>query len=607
MPIDPLPGPTPAVPPAPAALAALAVDPVRAFRAQLDADWQYWMHEYPEWATQLGYPGHNARWTDYRPEAMAARAAYLRASLARIQLVDGASLPDADRLSYDLYRDQLETAVRGLDVHYDAMPARGVVPHHLLMPVNQLEGVLQDIPLVVSMMPAVTARDYETLVERLERVPDLIEQTMALMRRGMEAGLTPPRITLRDVPAQAAAQLVDDPLTSPLLAAFQRMPSSIPAPVCARLTAAAVAAFESCVRPAFAAFHAFLTLHYLPACRETTAISALPGGEDAYAYNVRWHTTLSRSPEEIHEIGRAELVRIRAEMDRVQAATGFTGTFQELAHWLRTDPRFYFRDAGELLAEYRDIAKRADPALAPLFRRLPRTPYGIDAVPGATAASQTSAYYQPGAFAAGRAAMMFANTSKIESRPRWEMTALTLHEAVPGHHLQIALAQELYGLPDFRRHSNYTAFVEGWALYAEHLGDEMGMYADPYAKYGQLTYELWRALRLVVDTGLHVMGWTRDEAIRFFAAETPKAAEDIVVEVDRYIVWPGQALGYKTGEIEIRRLRAEAERALGEAFDIRAFHDVVLGEGAVPLDVLAGRVRTWIDERLTAVGRESIE
>ncbi|HVZ19992.1 MAG TPA: DUF885 domain-containing protein, partial [Vicinamibacterales bacterium] len=418
MPIDPLPGPTPAVPPASATLAALAVDPVRAFHAQLDADWQYWMHEYPEWATQLGYPGHNARWTDYRPEAMAARATYLRASLARIQLVDSASLPDAERLSYDLYRDQLETAVRGLDFHYDAMPVRGVVPHHLLMPVNQLEGVLQDIPLVVSMMPASTVRDYETLVERLEQVPDLIEQTMALMRRGVEAGLTPPRVTLRDVPAQATAQLVDDPLTSPLLAAFQRMPSSIPASARARLTAAAVAAFEGRVRPAFAAFHAFLMLHYLPACRETTAIAALPGGAETYAYNVRWHTTLSRSPEEIHEIGRAELVRIRAEMDRVQAATGFTGTFQELAHWLRTDPQFYFRDAGELLAEYRDIAKRADPALAPLFRRLPRTPYGIDAVPGATAASQTSAYYQPGAFAAGRAAMMFANTSKIESRPR---------------------------------------------------------------------------------------------------------------------------------------------------------------------------------------------
>jgi uncharacterized protein (DUF885 family) len=607
MPIDPLPGPTPAIPQSSPALAALAVDPVRAFRAELDADWQYWMHEYPEWATQLGYPGHDTRWTDYRPEAMAARAAYLRASLARIQRLDGSLLPAPDRLSYELYRDQLETAVRGLDFHYDAMPVRGVVPHHLLMPVNQLEGVLQDIPLVVSMMPAATAHDYEALVERLERVPDLVEQTMALMRQGMAAGLTPPRITLRDVPAQATAQLVDDPMTSPLLAAFGRMPAAIPAPVRARLTAAAVAAFEGRVRPAFAALHAFLTLQYLPACRETTAVSALPGGADAYAYNVRWHTTLGRSPEEIHEIGRAEVARIRAEMDRVQAEAGFTGTFEELAHWLRTDPQFFFRDAADLLAGYRDIAKRADPALAPLFGRLPRTPYGIDAVPEATAASQTAAYYQPGALAAGRAAMMFANTSKIESRHRWEMTALTLHEAVPGHHLQIAIAQELYGLPDFRRHSNYTAFVEGWALYAERLGDEMGMYVDPFAKYGQLTYELWRALRLVVDTGLHAMGWSRDEAIRYFASETPKAAEDIVVEIDRYIVWPGQALGYKTGEIEIRRLRAEAERALGHAFDIRAFHDLVLGEGAVPLDVLAGRVRAWIDTRLAAADVEAIE
>ena len=276
------------------------------------------------------------------------------------------------------------------------------------------------------------------------------------------------------------------------------------------------------------------------------------------------------------------------------AASGFKGSFEAFTAFLRTDPKFFFTSADDLVRAYRDVAKRADPELAHLFGTLPRLPYGVKAVPDAVAPSQTTAYYESGSPAAGRAGYMFANTYKLESRPRWEMEALTLHEAVPGHHLQIALAQELSGLPEFRKHSSYTAFVEGWALYAERLGEEMSFYADPYSKFGQLTYQMWRAVRLVVDTGMHAMDWSREQAIAFFRENSAKTEQDIIVEIDRYIAWPGQALGYKIGELRIRELRAAAEQALGARFDVRAFHDVIHAQGAVPLDVLERAVKDWV-------------
>jgi uncharacterized protein (DUF885 family) len=267
--------------------------------------------------------------------------------------------------------------------------------------------------------------------------------------------------------------------------------------------------------------------------------------------------------------------------------------------FLRTDPRFFFERAEDLLVAYRDIAKRADPELARLFGRLPRLPYGVIPVPSYAEKSQTTAYYEPGSPAAGRPGYFYANTYDLRARPRWEMEALTLHEAVPGHHLQIALAQELEDVPEFRRHGFYTAYVEGWGLYAESLGGEMGFYQDPYSRFGQLTYEVWRAIRLVVDTGMHALGWTRERALRYFHENAGKAEHDITVEIDRYIVWPAQALAYKIGELKIKELRALAEVSLGRAFDLRSFHDQVLGGGAVPLDLLEGRIRRWITERMS--------
>lgn len=550
------------------------------------------MAQYPETATALGYPSTSAgqaigaRWTDYSAGARAARAAHLRDVVTRLDALDRSQLPARDQVSYDLYREMMESAIEGIAFGNDAMPLRSVVVRNLRMPLNQMEGVQQDIPRIISLMPRTTIGDYERIVARLKAAPLLIEQTITLLRDGMAQGFTPPQVTLRDVPAQVQAQIVDDPLQSPLLEAFTTWPASVPGADRERLTKAAASAYAEAVRPALIRLHDFLTRTYQPACRASVGIDALPMGAALYAYNVRWHTTTARTPKEIHDIGLAEVKRIRQEMDAIITRVGFTGGFEAFKEFLRSNPEFYYTSEDALLAGYRDVAKRADPELARLFRTLPRTPYGVQRIPDATAPSQTTAYYEPGAFAAGRPANMFANTYKLDSRPKWEMEALTLHEAVPGHHLQIALAQEIEGLPEFRRNTSYTAFVEGWALYAESLGDEMGFYRDPYSKFGQLTYEMWRAVRLVVDTGLHSMGWTRQQAIDFFAANAAKTLQDIVVEVDRYIVWPGQALGYKMGQLRIRELRRERERRLGAQFDLRAFHDAVLSEGAVPLDVL---------------------
>lgn len=567
---------------------------VSPLRAMLDAEWRYWITQYPELATQVGFPGQDDRWTDYSPAAIEAREAHLRESAQRLAAMDRTTLSAGEQLDYDLYRQLVETAIEGLAFHNDALPLRSVIPHNLLMPLNQLEGLQQDVPRTIAIMPATDRDDYDRLITRLERLPVLIDQTIALMEQGLAKGLTPPKITFRDVPSQVKAQLTAEPLASPLLAAFKAFPGSIAEADRAALLARGLAAYTQRVAPAFEKLHAFLDAKYLPACRDAIAVTALPSGAAMYLYNVSWHTTTKLTPRQIHDIGLAEVKRIRAEMDRIIAASGFQGSFEAFTAFLRTDPRFFFTSADDLVRAYRDVAKRADPELAHLFGTLPRLPYGVKAVPEAVAPSQTTAYYESGSPVAGRAGYMFANTYKLESRPRWEMEALTLHEAVPGHHLQIALAQELRGLPEFRKHSSYTAFVEGWALYAERLGEEMSFYADPYSKFGQLTYQMWRAVRLVVDTGMHAMDWSREQAIAFFRENSAKTEQDIIVEIDRYIAWPGQALGYKIGELRIRELRAGAEQALGARFDVRAFHDVIHAQGAVPLDVLERAVKDWV-------------
>jgi uncharacterized protein (DUF885 family) len=465
------------------------------------------------------------------------------------------------------------------------------------MPITQLNGVQQDVAQALEIAPRASVKDYEDMIARLNAVPAMIDQDIALLKKGVESGVTQPRITLRDVPQQIKNQMVDDPDKSEILKPFREFPAEIPGPERERLRSAAAIALKQKVIPAYARLHDFFVKTYLPGARESVAISELPEGKAWYAHNVRTTTTTSMNPEQIHALGLSEVRRIRQEMDAVIKQTGFRGGFAEFSKFLREDPKFYYRDAESLLSGYRDIAKRADPELAKLFGKLPRLPYGVRPVPAFAEKSQTTAYYQPGSPQAGRPGYYYANTYALDTRPKWEMEALTLHEAVPGHHLQIALAQEMEDAPDFRKQGGYTAFVEGWGLYSESLGTEMGFYKDPYMKFGQLTYEIWRAIRLVVDTGMHSKGWTRQQAIDYFMANSSKNEHDITVEVDRYIVWPGQALAYKIGELKLKELRAYATKELGAKFDVRQFHDEVLDDGALPLDILEKRIKTWVADR----------
>ena len=545
-------------------------------------DWEYTMREYPEFATAVGYPGQNARWTDNSLEAVARRKRELNNPLNALRAIDRAKLSPTDQLNYDLFRRNYTDALEE-----SRFPGE-------FMPVNQMGGVQQDVPSTIAQMPAGSVGEYEDIVARLRAVPVLVNQTIVLLERGLAAGLTPPRITLRDVPAQAQNLVVDDPLTSPLLTAFTRFPAGVPAADQQRLRAAAVAAYRDSVAPAFRRLSAFLRDKYAPGARTTTGIRDLPNGMAWYQVRARASTTTDLTPEQIHAIGLAEVRRIRGQMDSVIAASGFKGTFAEFVQFLRTDPRFYWTTPDDLIRASRELMKRIDPELTKLFGTLPRLPYGVSPIPSYAERSQTTAYYQPGSPLAHRAGTYFVNTYNLPARPKWEMEALSLHEAVPGHHLQIALAQELDGVPEFRRFGGYTAFVEGWGLYSESLGGELGLYADPYSRFGQLTYEMWRAIRLVIDTGIHTMGWTREQAIDYFRANAAKTEHDITVEVDRYIVWPGQALAYKIGELKIKELRAYAATTLGSRFDVRAFHDQVLGAGAVPLDALEVLIRAWV-------------
>ena len=544
--------------------------------------WEYSMREYPEFATSVGYPGQNARWTDYSLEAIARRTRELNDPVNVLRTIDRAKLGPTDQLNYDLFGRNLTDAVEE-----SRFPGE-------LMAITQLDGVQQDVPNTIAKMRAGTVADYEDIVARLRAVPVLVNQTIVLLQRGLASGITPPRITLRDVPSQAQDLVVDDPLTSPLLSALAHFPAGVAAADQQRLRAAAFAAYRDSVAPAFRKLSAFLRDRYVPGARTTTGIRDLPNGIAWYQVRARASTTTDLTPDQIHAIGLAEVKRIRAAMDSVIAASGFKGSFAEFVQFLRTDPRFFWTNADDLIHASRELMKRIDPQLTRLFGTLPRLPYGVSAIPSYSERSQTTAYYQPGSPLAHRAGTYFVNTYNLPARPKWEMEALSLHEAVPGHHLQIALAQELEGVPEFRRFGGYTAFVEGWGLYSESLGEELGLYADPYSKFGQLTYEMWRAIRLVIDTGIHTMGWTREQAIDYFTANAAKTEHDITVEVDRYIVWPGQALAYKIGELKIKELRAYAARTLGDRFDVRAFHDQVLGAGAVPLDVLDARIHAWV-------------
>ncbi len=547
-----------------------------------DTSFNYTMWIAPEFATFRGDPRGQDRWSDGSEEAMLERRAHSKIQLKALQSIDRDELSEADQVNIDLMLSQVEMRIEGFK-----FPGE-------FMPINQMGGPQQGIAQMMAITRPKNLKDYQNMVSRLEKAPVIIDTAIEWMRKGMEAGITPPKITLRDVPQQVRNQLVDDPAESPLLGAFAQMPASVDSLQQESLKKQAYAAFSEKIAPAYERLLTFLEEEYLPGARDSIAMRDLPDGEAWYAYNIKQRTTLDLTPEEIHNIGLSEVARIRAEMEKVIESADFEGSFEDWLHFLRTDPQFYHTTKEGLLQEYRDIAKRADPELMKVFGHLPRTPYGIIEIPSYAEKSQTTAYYQRGSVKAGRPGYFYANTYALDTRPRWEMEALTLHEAVPGHHLQLSIQAELEDVPWFRQQGSYTGYVEGWGLYSESLGEEMGFYKDPYSKFGQLTYEMWRAVRLVVDTGMHHFGWSRQKAIDYFMANAPKQEHDVIVEIDRYIVWPGQALAYKLGELKFKELRAFAVDELGEDFDIREFHDVALGTGAVPLHMLDANIRAWV-------------
>ena len=436
--------------------------------------------------------------------------------------------------------------------------------------------------------------DADAWLARLEALPEYYARNVANLRRGIDTRFTQPAIVIDRVLEVARRQAATKPEDSPLLLPLARMPASVPAAAQTEYRARALTLVRDRILPAQRAFAEFLAREYAPAARPAIAWRTTPDGEASYRFLVRRETTTGMTPEEIHQLGQAEVSRIRGLMDATIQEAGFSGGFAAFLQMLRTDPRFYARSPEELLEKASEISKRADDGLPGLFGLLPRLPYGVRPVPADLAEGYTTGRYWPGSLALGQAGGYMVNTTHLDQRPLYELPALTLHEAVPGHHLQIALAQELQGLPYFRRNATTMAFVEGWGLYAEFLGEELGIYRTPFERFGRYSYEMWRACRLVADTGIHWFGWDMERARQCFAENSALAPHNIQTELERYVSWPGQALAYKVGELRLRAMRADAERRLGDRFDVRAFHDVLLGGGALPLDVLDARVQEWI-------------
>jgi prolyl oligopeptidase len=549
--------------------------------ALFQSEWERSMRENPTWASELGDLRYNDRWEDLRFEAIAASNERSRQVLNELHALDFDALSPEDQLNYRLFEREYALRVEAFDFRW------------WLVPLNQRGGI-QDAGSLADSLSFTRIKDYEDWIARMRAFPESMQQTIALMRAGASEGIIHPRVIMERLPAQIERQIVEDPEDQLFFKPFKTFSDDIPAAEQERLAADARAAISECILPAYREFQQFFNDEYLPACLPEVGVWQLPRGDELYALRCREFTTTDLTPEQIHQIGLGEVRRIRAEMEQIVREVQFEGSFAEFLEQLRTDPQFYYENPNDLLAAYQAVCKKIDPQLVRLFKRLPRIPYGVEEIPAHIAPDTTTAYYRPPAADGSRAGTYFVNLFRPEVRPRYEMEALSLHEAVPGHHLQIALAQELEDLPEFRRYGGYTAYVEGWALYAESLGDELGLYQDPYSRFGQLTYEMWRAVRLVVDTGIHHLHWTRQEAIDFFAENTAKTQHDIENEIDRYIAWPGQALAYKIGELRIRELRRRAEAELGDKFDVREFHDVVLRQGAVPLDVLESIVADWI-------------
>ncbi len=551
------------------------------FTQLLDEAWEFQMSEYPTFASYLGDRRFNDRWGDQSITAIKQRNAAIADFRQRLANIDKAALNDVDQINYALFARELDSELR--EHRFD----------DYLLPFSHRGGV-QTLNEYTNGIPQETVKDYEDWLVRMGKIDTVVEQTIALAEEGRKKGIVPPAILMQRVPVQIATQLVENGADSPFYTFFESLPKSFSAADRDRLQASAIRTIEQSVVPAYRRLARYFNDTYLPASRDTIGLSELPNGAEWYEFLAEDFTTTDMTPDEIHALGLREVARIRSEMQLIIDELEFDGSFQDFLAFLRTDPQFYFDNPDDLYEAYLATSKRIDPELVRLFGKLPRMPYGVKPIPDATAPDTTTAYYTRPAADGSRAGIYWVNLYMPEVRPKYEIEVLTVHEAMPGHHLQIALQQELGEMPNFRRFSGFTAFTEGWGLYSESLGHELGLYKDPYSRFGALTYEMWRAIRLVVDTGMHSKGWTRQQAIDFFTQNAAKTEHDIVNEIDRYIGNPGQALAYKIGQLKIQSLREQAEQALGAQFDIRAFHDELLGAGALPLDLLEQRMNAWL-------------
>jgi uncharacterized protein (DUF885 family) len=551
------------------------------FQTLLDEHWEWTLVNSPVLASTMGDRRYNQAWGDNSLAGIERQHVETRDFLRRAYAIDRNALTEEDQLNYELFRRQLQDNV-------DEHQFKGY-----LLPFDH-QGGIQNLDSLTNRLRLTTVQDLDDWLVRLSKIDDIVDETIDLAEAGRKDGIISPAILMQRIPAQIAVQIVEFPADSPFFKPFADLPDSFSPAERERLRAAATEVIEKTVIPAYRKLDKYFSKKYLPAARDNIGLSNLPNGSAWYEHRARSYTTTRLAPDEIHRIGLDEVRRIRDEMQKIIVEVGFDGTFQEFLTFLRTDPQFYFDNPDDLYQEYLATSKRLDPELVKLFGKLPRMPYGVKPIPDSIAPDTTTAYYNRPAADGSRAGIYYVNLYKPEVRPKYEIEVLSVHEAVPGHHLQLALQQELGDMPMFRRFLGFTAFVEGWGLYSERLGYDMGLYQDPYSRFGQLTYDMWRAVRLVVDTGMHYKGWTRQQAIDFFKDNAAKTEHDIVNEIDRYIAWPGQALAYKIGQLKILTLRERAESQLGENFDIRAFHDELLGAGALPLDLLEQRMDKWL-------------
>jgi uncharacterized protein (DUF885 family) len=544
--------------------------------------YEFQLREDPGQATFAGRAEYNDRWDDPSPEHQRQYVASLQQFLRRLHAIREAGLAAPDRLSYDLLDRQLKERIE----------EDGTISS--FFSVNHLVGEHLNIFSTTAVAPANTVKDYENQVARLRALPKWADQTIAAASQAIEQKKIQPKLVAEREVDQLNVEMEPDPLKSPLLAAFTKFPESFTPAEQERLRADAVDAYTHAFLPAWRKLRDYVSGTYVPAARDSVGLLQAPGGAEMYAFLVRKMTTTNYSPEEIHEIGLKEVARIQSEMAKIREQLNFTGTAAEFSDQVLNAPRFQFHSGAEILAHGRDIAKRIDPELPRLFKVLPRIPYGVNAIPPDRARTSSEYYEQP-ALDGSRAGFFYMRTVDPEKQTSCCVESTILHEAVPGHHLQIALSFEIPGMPDFRKISEFTAYTEGWALYAETLGPDLHLYETPYEMYGYWQGQILRAARLVVDTGIHAKGWSREQAIDYMVSVGADASRDFIAsEVDRYIAWPGQALAYKVGQLKILELRALAQKELGPKFDIREFHDVVLRNGTIPLDILEAQVREWI-------------